>query len=207
MRLIIVRHGETEANLERVLQGHRGNSLSERGREQAANLARRLAEEKIDLIYTSDLRRAAETADYISSETGVAALRSPLLRERCYGEFEGRSIDEYESALAASGLTREAFMPQKGESLRDLESRVSEFLYSVLRTAKGKTVLLIAHTGTNRALLKVLLRMNFEECLTIAQDNTCVNILTVAEDSVNPLVLNCTAHLESCGFAALGVCE
>ncbi len=197
MRLIIVRHGETAENIGRIIQGHRNNSLSLRGKEQVRRLAHRLKDQQIDVLYSSDLRRAKETAEIISAEINLKIETAIQLRERCCGEFEGQSVVEYEKALAASGLAKEAFIPFGGESLVDLEKRVSAFLSSIFSDQTTKTVLLVAHSGTNRAILKLLLNKDFADWLLLEQDNACINIFEISVDKVKAVLLNCTAHLES----------
>ncbi|MFN8389926.1 MAG: histidine phosphatase family protein [Bdellovibrionota bacterium] len=195
MRLIIVRHGETDANVNGVLQGHQDNPLNHRGRIQAKRVAHRLADEPMDALYSSDLLRAIETARAISSAVGVDLETSHELRERSYGEFEGRPVHEYRSALAASGLQREEFVPLGGESVVQVEARVSKFLSDLREQFAMKTVTLVAHSGTNRALLKILLNKQYSDWLSIEQDNACVNIFEISRDGVKPVTVNCTAHL------------
>ena len=81
MQLVIVRHGETEANVGRVIQGHSGNNLSERGRQQAQCLAERLRHETIDYVYCSDLLRARETAEILANVVRAPIEHTALLRD------------------------------------------------------------------------------------------------------------------------------
>ncbi len=207
MRLLIVRHGETEANLGLVIQGHSPNSLSARGKQQAIKLGERLQGELIDAAYSSDLVRARETAEIISSVSGISIKYRSELRERCYGIFQSRPVAEYELALSTSGLARQSFAPDQGESLRDLEARVLSFLETILSMHANETVLVVAHAGPNRTLLKLLLNKSYDEWLTIEQDNACFNAIEISSGHIDPLVLNCTAHLVAVGVSPLGVHE
>jgi broad specificity phosphatase PhoE len=203
MRLLIVRHGETDANCRQVLQGHLDNPLNENGKAQARMLGQRLSDEAIDALLCSDLRRARETAEIIAAETGSTPELCTLLRERCYGEFEGLPVADYKNALTASCLSREEFVPQGGESLFDVEERVRAFLTTTLTERKAGTLLLVAHSGTNKALLKVLLRQPSAEWTSIEQDNACLNIIELSEDPPKAVVLNCTLHLQSTDAASV----
>ena len=94
LRLILVRHGETEWNAQRRYQGHSDVPLSALGRRQAARAAERLAALKIDAVYTSDLGRALETAEIIAEQRGLEVCAEPRLRELNFGVFEGLTFDE-----------------------------------------------------------------------------------------------------------------
>ena len=208
LRLIIARHGETEANVGRVLQGHLDNPLSERGNEQVTHLGKRLLEEGVEIIYSSDLKRAQATANAFAELAKLPVKIEPRLRERSYGEFEGQPVTEYETALMAANVSREAYAPRGGESLLDVEKRVSSFLESLIAQNLGKTVLIVAHAGTNRMLLKILLKKEFSAWLTLQQDNACVNILEIGPDEhVREVILNCVSHLGSMGHLQMPVYE
>ena len=94
--IYITRHGETEWNAEGRIQGHTDVPLSERGREQAQMLARRLAGVRIDAAYSSDLSRAAETARVALGERDVPLAFTSDLREYNKGVFEGMTAAEYQ---------------------------------------------------------------------------------------------------------------
>lgn len=201
MRLFIVRHGETEANAARILQGHAQNPLSEHGRAQARALAARLKHEQIHACFASDLARARETADIIAREAGLSVIECREIRERSYGEFEGRPAADYEAALSASGLSRELFRPERGENSGDLEKRVGFFLRWVTAQHAENNVLVVSHSGTNKMLLQLLLRQNAHK---FEQDNACVSILQLEADrSVHVEVINSVTHLEVCGLRHL----
>ena len=92
--LFLVRHGETVDNVRQIMQGQTQGCLNERGRDQAAQVARRLAEESIDAIVASDLQRAIQTAEIIAVPHGLPVRTTPLLRERDWGSFTGRFIPD-----------------------------------------------------------------------------------------------------------------
>ena len=201
MRLIIVRHGETTANLERTLQGHSQNPLSERGRTQARHLGERLLGEGIERMYSSDLCRAIETAEIIAESIDLPIELTPALKERSYGNFEGQAYDIYDSAVDQSGLARHLFCPENGENLEQVEARLSEFIDHILVAHPEETVLLVAHAGANRLLIKCLLKKSFDGWVPFDQDNACINIFDIAAPrEVQPILVNCTNHLDSVGF-------
>ena len=114
--LFLVRHGETVDNVRQIMQGQTQGCLNERGREQAQQVAQRLADEPIDAIIASDLQRAIQTAEIIAVPHGLPVRTTPLLRERDWGSFTGRFIpdlkgevwpDDIESELSIEQVLRE----------------------------------------------------------------------------------------------------
>ncbi len=110
--LIVVRHGETDWNRVRRLQGHTDIALNQAGIEQAARVASALAHEAIAAIHSSDLARALATAEPVAAALGLVVKREPLLRERNYGLLEGKTFAEI---LAQH--------PQEAERLRLRDAR------------------------------------------------------------------------------------
>jgi broad specificity phosphatase PhoE len=92
--LLLVRHGETDWNAEGKLQGHTDRPLNDYGRRQAQALADRLAGERIDAVYASDLSRARETAEIVGAKLGLPVVVDPDLREKNWGNWEGLTSDE-----------------------------------------------------------------------------------------------------------------
>ena len=93
-RLCLIRHGETDWNVARRIQGHTDIPLNHTGLEQARLLAQSLADEQFDAIYSSDLGRARQTAEAVAHRLHQTVRLDPLLRERHYGEFQALTYDE-----------------------------------------------------------------------------------------------------------------
>ena len=89
MKIFITRHGQTEWNALGKLQGRKDIKLNEIGREQAVTTSEKIKNEKIDIIITSPLKRARETAEIINKQFNVEIVEDDRLMERCYGDFEG----------------------------------------------------------------------------------------------------------------------
>ncbi|MBN1140416.1 MAG: histidine phosphatase family protein [Deltaproteobacteria bacterium] len=197
MRLIIVRHGETVANILRIIQGQRPGELSSRGRLQARLLGERLGAERIDRLWSSPLARAADTAAAIACHHELPLCEVPELMERHFGILEGQSFDDYFLALERSGLPFHRFRPAGGESLEDVEQRLSRVVARLQSFPPEKTLLIAAHSVINKMLLKILLGKSYEDWEAIHQDNGCVNILESRPggNSMEGLLLNCTRHL------------
>lgn len=121
MRLYLIRHGETDYNKNRIIQGHTEVPLNDTGIAQATRLALRMKSIPLDLIYASDLRRAAMTATILASHTGVPLLYEPGFRERNPGDLCHLSYEE-----AAAFFSDPAYIPPSGESVADFEARTCE---------------------------------------------------------------------------------
>ncbi len=194
MRLILVRHAESQENMKGILQGHLGGTLSEKGREQSMKLALKLKEEKLDAIFSSDLQRAKETAVVIARYHDIPVRYIPELRERDVGVFEGSDRGEFENARIKSKSLKNDFKPEGGESYGNLKDRAKRFLDILVKDYKGKTVLVISHKAFNRMLLGILLNAPIEEAAVMEQDNACINII----DTDHPgkaCIINSVGHL------------
>lgn len=195
MKLIIVRHGETEENITKTVQGHRHGKLTETGTIQAKKLALRLKDEKIDAIYSSDLGRCKQTAAEILRFHNVPVRYTDELRERNLGVFEGRHRDVLHGAVEKSGLPRAHFKPEGGESFLDLKARVQIFLDRLIGLYKGKTVLLVTHGGVVKMLLGILLKKPIEEALELKPANASITIIEIGEKEHIAHLVNSTEHL------------
>jgi len=146
-----VRHGETDWNLTRRLQGHSDRPLNETGREQARNLAAELAGEDLEAVYSSDLSRAEETARIIAETRGLDVTALPELRERHFGSWEGLTDEEIHERFPeeiADGVLGD------GESRDELHGRVHRALSRIAAEHPEATVLVVSHGGPLRAVLR-----------------------------------------------------
>ena len=168
--LFLVRHGETVDNALQIMQGQTQGCLNERGREQAAQVARRLAEEPIDAIVASDLQRAIQTAEIIAAPHGLAVRTTPLLRERDWGSFTGRFIPDLKGEV----------WPDDIESEQALLQRAADFLQQITTTYPGKRVVAVGHGILNKALLAVYAGCTMREVQRMR--NAEVRILTTTAE-------------------------
>ena len=194
MRLIIVRHGETEENLRDVIQGHLPGVLSKNGIEQARKVALRLKKERIDFIYSSDLARAVDTAKEIVRHHPEARLTfTPELRERHMGEFEGKTHREIGwDVIEMSGTYPD---PKSGESKKQMLERVGHFLSEIAGKHPQGNILLVGHGGSIGALLTHLVGKEFTDDNKKDLKNTGVTVIEVGREGTKLHLFNCTAHL------------
>ena len=150
----MVRHGESDWNVERRWQGHADRPLTDRGRGQAQNLAARLAGVDLDAVYSSDLRRAWETAEAVASAKGLDVIRLPELREVDVGSWSGLTRDECEARFP------EAFARWRaggsgwddGESYEEMGERIVEAIGRLAAEHQGGAILVVSHGGPIRAV-------------------------------------------------------
>lgn len=154
--LVLVRHGESTWNELKLVQGQNNESnLNDRGREQAREAGRLLASQDFDAILSSDLARTTETAEIIAHELTLSITATGALRERSFGDFEGRPLRELTPAL--SGIEDHVVVddharPANGESLVELWRRVGDYVESLRERRLDERLLLVTHGGTIHAL-------------------------------------------------------
>jgi probable phosphoglycerate mutase len=155
LNIILIRHGETAWNAERRLQGHLDIPLNAEGERQARLLAEALAREPIDLLVSSDLQRARQTAQAVADLRGMPLQIDPGLRERCYGGFEGLLYAEIERRFPAEfaawqARDVDAILPSGkncAETFRAFYARSTDAILALARAHAGQTLALVAHGG------------------------------------------------------------
>jgi broad specificity phosphatase PhoE len=152
--LVLVRHGETDWNRDNRFQGHADPPLNEAGREQARALADRLAQDDVDAVYSSPLRRAAETADILAGRLDVPLATVEALREIDVGEWSGLTRTEVEQRFPEAFARWLAFAHgwEHGETYEQLGDRVLPALLELARRHDGGRVVVVTHGGPIRAV-------------------------------------------------------
>lgn len=168
--IFLVRHGETVDNARQIMQGQTQGELNQRGREQAEQVAQRLASEPLDAIVASDLHRAIQTAEVIAEPHGLPVVTTPLLRERDWGSFTGRFIPDL----------RNEVWPDDIESEEALLERARSFLINMTATYPGKRVVAVGHGIINKAVLAVYAQCTMREVQRMM--NAEVRILTMSSE-------------------------
>ncbi|MFM6971518.1 MAG: histidine phosphatase family protein [Rhodoluna sp.] len=146
----LLRHGQTDWNIDFKLQGVTDIPLNETGIGQARDAARAIDSNEWDLIVSSPLSRAVATAEIVSKENNFGPIKiEPLLLERSFGEAEGLSYEDWKSKYTDSNAVPGA------ETLMELEARARLLLEGMLRDFRGKRILAISHGALIRKLLKI----------------------------------------------------
>lgn len=189
--IVFVRHGNTDWNIENRAQGHSNNPLNSTGFRQARAVAERLAEENWDFLFSSDLLRARQTAEMISSYIGNSIRYDERLRERQRGDIEGTNEDERIQIWGENWRGLNLWQ----ESYQSLRERGRDFVEDIHRQYPGKTILVVTH---GRLLIETLHELIPSE--TIEGDllgNTSVTIIKRDDEGWKYVLYNCTNHLLS----------
>ncbi len=140
MLLTLIRHGESEGNIQKRYGGHYEFKLTEEGKRQAERIAKRLSKEKYDHIYVSDLIRTRETAEPILKyHPNIPVTYDSRIREKHLGIYEGKKEEEHKIDKWAK--------IEGGESQKELKQRIISFLDYLWKKHKGENILLITHGG------------------------------------------------------------
>lgn len=167
----IIRHGQTEWNLKKIIQGHKDSPLTEIGIQIAKQHAENLKNIQFDAIFSSDSLRTKQTADIIALERNIAVKTTQLLRERSFGKYEGKNLDVFTNELKQ--------LVDKFEKLSDMEKKKHKyptmesdeqtvghfitFLREIAIAYPGKTILAVSHSVMISALLIHLGNIKYHE--------------------------------------------
>jgi len=196
--IYLVRHGRVVgAELRRFL-GHLDVPLSETGEAQLEGLARRLSATPLAAIYASDLVRARRSAEIVAAPHGLIPRVTPSLREMAMGRWEGLTADEIKAAEPEAfkeWMARIGEFPfPEGESVPDLLARAWPAFERVVGAHAGERVAVVAHGGTNRAILCRALGLPLDRLLVFGQDYAALSLLEWRQARFVLHFLNQTAH-------------
>jgi broad specificity phosphatase PhoE len=175
-RILLARHGETDWNRDGRWQGHTDKPLNEAGRRQAQALARHLAGEPVDALYTSDLARARETAAAIELATGLEAIVDVDLREVDVGEWAGCNRAEAQARdpeWYREWLTGAVSGYRGGETYMQLHERSVRAFQRVLAAEDGRTAVVVCHGGNIRAIVSYVVGLGPDERWRVASAANC----------------------------------
>jgi len=200
-RLLLIRHGDTELNSAERYWGNTDVKLSDAGFRQAEKLRDRLATERIDAIYSSDLRRTSATAEIIASMHRLDVITCAELREMNFGELEGLTFNEISRLYPeVAELWRQRSHKLKypgGESIDEFNSRVSQFVDWLKKHASQETILIVAHSGSLRSLMCHLLGISPERWWQFRLDLASLSILETYPAGAILNLLNDVSHLRA----------
>lgn len=145
MSIYVVRHGQTEWNVAGKCQGKKDIELNEMGKKQAEETAKVLKNEEIDLIISSPLKRAKETAEIIKGSRPIDIVVDERISERDFGEFEGMTKADFDSDEIWDYEKNKKY--EKAENVQELFDRVSSFLNDIKENKSDKNILIVTHGG------------------------------------------------------------
>jgi probable phosphoglycerate mutase len=165
-RMVFIRHGQTEWNVEGRAQGHADSVLTGQGRAQAAAVGKRLKELEFTRLYSSDLGRTKQTAEIIAGFTGHDIIIDPRLREKNMGVFEGLTRPEieenYSEELARYFKMDPDYVVPNGESDRLFFTRNTACFEELAANHSGETIVVVAHGGVLKNLFYFVIGLPLE---------------------------------------------
>lgn len=205
--LILVRHGETESNVQQVWYGAMDAPLTERGRLQVASTGERMAvlnrRYPADVFYVSPLSRAQSTAAAIAEAIGMEPLVEEGLREFDLGDWEGRSFQDLRETENLWGRWAEdaAFAPPNGESPASFHVRVMQAMQALVARHPGQTVLMVTHGALLSNVLATWLGDGPQDWKRWDPPNCAITVLQSNGSRWNSILLNDVSHLPPEGAA------
>jgi probable phosphoglycerate mutase len=207
--ILLIRHGETAWNAVRRLQGHIDIPLNAEGERQAGALAQALAAESVDVIISSDLQRARQTAQAVADQYDGAKVHADAnLRERCYGVFEGMLYTEVEQQYPADfalwqARDVDAVMPpgeRVAESFRQFYARAISAIREWAERHPGKTIAVVAHGGVLECAYREAVGMQLDSPRDFQVKNASINRFTFSDGK---LALTSWGEVEHLSLAAM----
>lgn len=181
--IIAIRHGETEWNAQQRWQGHHDTHLGPTGRAQAEALGRRLAGWSFDVLYSSDLTRAVQTADAIARRSGHQLVTEPRLRERKLGIFEGHTTTEvqlkYPEEFKRLRSGDVDFPIPEGESVRQKHERTIDVFEDLAKRHVGQSIVVVTHGGILDSLFRHALQLPLTAPRHFMLHNASINTFVV----------------------------
>lgn len=201
VRVILIRHGQTAWNASGRLQGHQDIPLDETGQRQAAAVAQALADEDLDALYSSDLKRAMATAQPLAQRLAMEVNTDPGLRERGFGCLEGNTYAEIEARWpedARAWRQRDLHArPGGGESLSGFYRRCLDTATLLVQRHPGQSVALVAHGGVLDCLYRAAVGVALDVPRSWQLGNATVNRLLWTPQGFSLVGWNDDQHLQS----------
>lgn len=186
-RFVVVRHGQTQWNVEERVQGHRDSPLTAQGIAQAEAIGERLARDRFDALVASDLGRAVQTAQRIASRCGLPIRTDPRLRERDFGEGEGLTYGEIDArwpdVFSRIGAVDPDVTIPGGETRRQFHDRIHHAFEALAREHDGRRVLVVSHGGVLSTLYRVIHDIPVARPHRIAISNASYNAVVFDADA------------------------
>ena len=184
--ITLVRHGETEWNVLRRLQGRQNSELTPYGLEQAELTAEALKNRNFDILYTSDLKRALVTAEIINRYHNLEVKVDSTLSERNFGVMEGLTSgelqDKYPEVYSNYLVRKEDYQIPGGESLVVFTERVRQSMENIIRNYKGKRILIITHGGILDCVMRIIFNYPLSAPRSFSIYNASINRISVTND-------------------------
>ncbi len=205
-RITAIRHGETAWNVDTRIQGQLDIGLNAKGRWQAERAGQALAGDDIDVVYSSDLWRAYDTALSVAKPHGLQVQADIGLRERGFGSFEGKTFAEIEAAFPEQSLLWRKrvpdFAPPGGESLLHLRERVVQCVQGLAQAHVGQHIVIVSHGGVMDVLYRVATGLDIQAARSWDLHNAAINRLLWNGQTLTLVGWADTSHIDNADFDA-----
>ncbi len=179
-KIYLMRHGEIETGGKLRFVGHIDLPLTEKGTRQGEYWNRQFKETEWSAVWSSDLSRCADFAKIVTAAESSSINIASELREVALGEWEGRAVSdvvqEYPGDWSKRGASMVSYNDHGGESFRDMSERVVPFYDNIVEQSEGN-ILIVAHSGVNRAIVCHILGLPLAGLFRFGQDYGCLNII------------------------------
>lgn len=199
-KIFLIRHGQSEWNKLNKIQGQKNTILTELGEKQALYMGNRLINEKIDIIYTSDLKRAYDTAKIISNEINKPLISSDAIREINFGPWEGLNteelLDKYKDEYLTWNKEPDKLNMDGVETLEDLKNRGMKYINNIIKENQNKNIAIVSHGAMLKVIILGLLGMEMSYYKNISLNNVSLSIVECRDYNNVLTLLNDTSHLK-----------
>ncbi len=190
LRLFLVRHGETDANLNHYLQGTSDGPLNAAGKVQVERLGNHLKNIALDHVYASDLQRAVETANAIARVHGLIVEIDSQLREWNVGEMDGMPAAVYLKLIKETGKPLSQFDPPGGQKLSEVRERADAVIDKIVARHRGESVLVCSHGDFMRMMIGSILQIDVDMATAFHFDNASYSVFEFTDNRWKIIALN-----------------
>jgi len=199
VKIILVRHGETEWNKIRRIQGGESDTpLNETGRHQAVALAARLKDEKIDAVFSSPLQRALRTAQTIADCHHLEVSALPSLKEIQVGELEGRLASDlllrFDEFLCGDGAGKKPVRPPGGETAEDVQKRAWDTIIDITARQPEGTLVVVSHYFVIMTVICRVLNLPVSQMVRLRLSTGTLSAFTMENDKMRLELFNDGCH-------------
>lgn len=198
-KLYLVRHGESEWNILKKVQGQKNVNLTKKGEKQAEKIANRLDSENIDIIYSSDLKRAFETAKTIGNKLKLDVNLDKSFREINFGIWEGIPTKELSDKYCEEHLLwmkePHKLKLEGAETLGELQNRTIKGINRISKLNPSKNILIVSHSAAIKTIILGLLDMDIRYYSKMSLNNVSLSIIEFRDYNNVLKLFNDTCHL------------
>lgn len=190
LRLFLIRHGETDANLKRLLQGISNGPLNAKGLLQVDQLSRHLKNIALDHVFASDLQRAIDTANAIARVHGLNVEVDSQLREWDIGELDGQPAAIYLQMIKDTGKPLSQFDPPGGDKLSEVRKRADAFIQKLIIEHIGESILICSHGDFMRMMIGSMLQIDIDAATAFFFSNASYSVFELTDNHWKVIALN-----------------